>query len=175
MSSFLISLGWFLLFFGGAIYLAYHRVGLRTSTIAAGAALIAYTIYGDGHFLWLLALWLGFGVLVVPNMLEFRREKLTRPALDIYRTLLPSMSDTEREALEAGNVWWDGELFFRHARLGSAHVLPGAAIVGRRAGVPGWTLRRAVRDAGRLGRFARSVSTCRRKRGPILKSIAFSR
>jgi acyl-CoA dehydrogenase len=25
--------------------------------------------------------------------------------------MLPSMSDTEREALEAGNIWWDGELF----------------------------------------------------------------
>ena len=25
--------------------------------------------------------------------------------------MLPSMSDTEREALEAGTVWWDGELF----------------------------------------------------------------
>jgi len=28
-----------------------------------------------------------------------------------YRRLLPSMSRTEREALEAGTVWWDGELF----------------------------------------------------------------
>ncbi len=28
-----------------------------------------------------------------------------------YRRLLPAMSDTEREALEAGTVWWDGELF----------------------------------------------------------------
>ena len=27
--------------------------------------------------------------------------------------MLPSMSDTEREALEAGTVWWDGELFTR--------------------------------------------------------------
>ena len=25
--------------------------------------------------------------------------------------MLPAMSDTEREALEAGTVWWDGELF----------------------------------------------------------------
>ena len=25
--------------------------------------------------------------------------------------MLPSMSETEREALEAGTVWWDGELF----------------------------------------------------------------
>jgi len=28
-----------------------------------------------------------------------------------YLKLLPSMSQTEKEALEAGTVWWDGELF----------------------------------------------------------------
>ena len=49
--------------------------------------------------------------MVVPNIIEVRREKLTKPLLAIYRKMLPSMSDTEREALEAGNVWWDGELF----------------------------------------------------------------
>jgi acyl-CoA dehydrogenase len=36
---------------------------------------------------------------------------LTRPFLKKYRRLLPSMSATEREALDAGTVWWDGELF----------------------------------------------------------------
>jgi acyl-CoA dehydrogenase len=111
VSDFLVSVLWFLLFFGGAIYLAYNRVNLFTSTVAAGGALLAYTIFGSGSFLWLLFLWLMFGVLVVPNLRDFRREKVTRPALDIYRTMLPSMSDTERDALEAGNVWWDGELF----------------------------------------------------------------
>ena len=111
MSSFLISLGWFLLFFGGAIYLAYKRVSLLASTVAAGVALLAYVVYGDWNFFWLLILVLLFGALVVPNLLDFRREKVTRPALEIYRKLLPSMSDTEREALEAGNVWWDGQLF----------------------------------------------------------------
>ena len=111
MSSFLIDLSWFLLFFGGGIFLAYNRVNLLASTVVAGAALIAYTIYGSWNIVWLLLLWLMFAVLFVPNMPEFRREKITRPALETYRTLLPSMSDTEREALEAGNVWWDGELF----------------------------------------------------------------
>ena len=111
MSSFLASLFWFLLFFGGAIYLAYNRVNLFAATVAAGAALLAYTIFGSGSFLWLLFLWLLYGLMVVPNLREFRREKITRPALRIYRTMLPSMSDTERDALEAGNVWWDGELF----------------------------------------------------------------
>jgi hypothetical protein len=27
------------------------------------------------------------------------------------RGVLPAMSDTEREALEAGDVWWDADLF----------------------------------------------------------------
>ena len=111
MSSFLIDLAWFLLFFGGGIYLAYNRVKLLTSTAVAGAALVAYTVYGDWNIVWLTLLWLMFAVLFVPNMPEFRREKVTRQALAAYRKMLPSMSDTEREALEAGNVWWDGELF----------------------------------------------------------------
>jgi acyl-CoA dehydrogenase len=111
VSSFLIDLSWFLLFFGGGIYLAYNRVNLLASTIVAGTALVAYTFYGDWNIVWLTLLWLMFAVLFVPNMPEYRREKITRPALGAYRKLLPSMSDTEREALEAGNVWWDGELF----------------------------------------------------------------
>ncbi len=40
-----------------------------------------------------------------------RRTLLSRPLFKTYKTILPQMSDTEREALEAGTVWWDGELF----------------------------------------------------------------
>jgi len=111
VSGFLLSLSWFLLFFGGAIYLAYNRVSLISSTIAMGAILAAYVFFGDGHWLWILALILLYGLLVFPNLLDVRRERFTRPALNIYRTMLPSMSDTEREALEAGSIWWDGQLF----------------------------------------------------------------
>lgn len=111
MSSFIVGLMWFLLFAGGGIYLAYNRVNLATATVAAGAALFIYSIAGSPPFLWLLLLWLLFAVMVVANLRDFRREKITRPALAAYRKMLPSMSDTEREALEAGSIWWDGELF----------------------------------------------------------------
>ena len=111
MSGFIASLFWLLLFVGSAIYLAYNRVSLLSSTMAMGGVLVAYLFFGDWHPLWMLLLILLFGLLVIPNLLEFRRERITRPALAMYRTLLPSMSDTEKEALEAGNVWWDGELF----------------------------------------------------------------
>ena len=111
MSGFTVGLLWFLLFLGGGVFLAYRRTDLLTSTIATGVAIAAYVVFGDGHFLWKFVLIALFGLMVIPNLIEFRREKLTKPLLAIYRKMLPSMSDTEREALEAGNVGWDGELF----------------------------------------------------------------
>jgi acyl-CoA dehydrogenase len=44
-------------------------------------------------------------------MSSFRRDFITKPIFSWARTVLPPMSDTEREALEAGDVWWDAELF----------------------------------------------------------------
>lgn len=42
---------------------------------------------------------------------RFRRDYLTRPVFGWARRALPSLSETEREALEAGDVWWDADLF----------------------------------------------------------------
>jgi acyl-CoA dehydrogenase len=106
-----VSLAWFLLFVGGGIFLAYRRIDLRTSTVATGLALLAFTVFGNGGWILLPIMWLLFAAMVIPNLIDLRREKITKPLLAVYRTMLPSMSDTEREALEAGNVWWDGELF----------------------------------------------------------------
>ena len=35
----------------------------------------------------------------------FRRAVISRPLFATYRKVLPQMSDTERDALEAGTVW----------------------------------------------------------------------
>ena len=40
-----------------------------------------------------------------------RRAVVTRPIFAAYRKMLPQMSQTEKEAIEAGSVWWEGELF----------------------------------------------------------------
>jgi acyl-CoA dehydrogenase len=40
-----------------------------------------------------------------------RRQLISAPLLGWYRKVLPPMSSTEREAIEAGTVWWDAELF----------------------------------------------------------------
>jgi acyl-CoA dehydrogenase len=105
------SLLWFLLFAGGATYLAYRRSSLATATVAYGLALLAYSWFGAASLAWLIALWLVFAGLVLLNVAPIRQRYVTKPFLITYRRMLPSMSDTERDALEAGTVWWDGELF----------------------------------------------------------------
>jgi len=102
---------WLLLFVGGALFLAYRRVSLGTATVATGAALVAYSLLGSGSPWWLALLWGAFAVLALLNVGALRMRFVTKPFLVVYRRLLPTMSDTEREALEAGTVWWDGELF----------------------------------------------------------------
>ena len=42
---------------------------------------------------------------------SLRRDWLSRPIFRLARKALPPMSATEREALEAGDVWWDADLF----------------------------------------------------------------
>ncbi|GAA4527408.1 acyl-CoA dehydrogenase [Chelativorans composti] len=41
----------------------------------------------------------------------FRRERLSRPIFRWASRLMPPISETEREAIDAGTVWWDGALF----------------------------------------------------------------
>jgi acyl-CoA dehydrogenase len=41
----------------------------------------------------------------------FRRDYLSKPIFHWARQVLPTLSDTEREAIEAGDTWWDAELF----------------------------------------------------------------
>lgn len=43
--------------------------------------------------------------------MSFRQEKLTRPIYRWAKGVMPPISETEREAIDAGTVWWDGELF----------------------------------------------------------------
>src|SRR5690606_34318555 len=51
-------------------------------------------------------------VIAVPLLLPFiRKPLLSGPMLKVYRRILPPLSQTERIALEAGSVGFEGELF----------------------------------------------------------------
>jgi len=105
------TLFWLIIILGVSLTLAYKRVELKTSTAALGAILVIYTILSDGGTLWVVILWVIFISLAILNVESLRREHITIRVLEVFRNMLPSLSKTERNALEAGSVWWEGELF----------------------------------------------------------------
>jgi acyl-CoA dehydrogenase len=79
--------------------------------VSAGGLLLAAWATGERSpaFFGILAVYLAscliFGVLVI------RRSLVSRRMMKIAAAIMPHISDTERMAIEAGTVWWDGELF----------------------------------------------------------------
>ena len=102
---------WFLITITTIVVLAYRSIALRESTIALGVLLISYTIIGDPVGFYLLLLWVTFALLLSLNIPEIRQNYYSARILKIYKAVLPKISKTEQEAIEAGNVWWDAELF----------------------------------------------------------------
>jgi len=102
---------WLVLFLAVPIGLAYRRTDLLTSTLVLGALLLIYSVVGGGGAPLKVLLWIVFLGFASLNSQIWRREQVTRRFIDVYRRMLPSMSRTEQDALEAGGIWWDGELF----------------------------------------------------------------
>ncbi|GAA0237072.1 acyl-CoA dehydrogenase [Castellaniella daejeonensis] len=73
--------------------------------------------------LFLLVLLLAAAAFVLANR-DLRTRHLSRPLYRTFRRILPRMSDTEREALEAGTVWWEGELFRGRPSARALHAIP---------------------------------------------------
>ena len=91
---------------------AYLRVGLRTWTVAGFVALFGAAWLAGSHWLAISLTAIAFGAISLPlNFLDFRRRTITAPLLKVYQKITPQLSDTERVALEAGTVGFEGELF----------------------------------------------------------------
>jgi len=103
-----------LLFIAAVLFLAYRRLSLLAFTATFTVLLAAYTWLGASSApagLWKGFLWVLLAALWLLNVRPLRKVIITRPFMKTYLRALPSMSQTEKEALEAGTVWWDGELF----------------------------------------------------------------
>ncbi len=100
-----------LLFVVAVLVLAYQRLSLWTFSLTFTVLLGAYSAFGTPVGLWKGTLWVLLVVLWLFNLRPLRKALISRPFLKAYLRLLPTMSATEREALAAGTVWWDGELF----------------------------------------------------------------
>ena len=103
---------WLLLLVIGVAVLAYRRVSVPISLTLVAVFLSLLALSGDAPGWALLILWLLWLGVAVPLFLpELRRKTITGPLFAWFQKVLPPMSSTEREAIEAGTVWWDGQLF----------------------------------------------------------------
>ena len=99
------------MFITAVVYLAYRRLPLLSFTAAFTVLLLAYAMFGNPPGLWLGLLFILLVCFWLLNLRPLRVALISAPFIKTYRRLLPPMSATERDALDAGTVWWDGELF----------------------------------------------------------------
>lgn len=105
--------GWMWTIFLGMslIIMAYQRASLIICTLIIGLILIFYTKFHgidiSTFFYGLLFILIFFPL----NFFPWRRKYISQPIFDMYCKLMPKMSRTEREAISAGTITWEGDLF----------------------------------------------------------------
>jgi acyl-CoA dehydrogenase len=119
-----------LLIMAGAVVLAMMRAPLWLWAVAAAVATLLWQTgmllgpwqWPNPGLLGLLA-WLPAIALALLSFATLRRKMLIEPAYSAVKGILPKVSDTEQQALDAGTVGFDAELF---------------------SGTPDWTKLRAI-------------------------------
>ena len=104
--------GWITAFCVVCAVLAYNRASAWWWSVSLAALLACVHAAAFVAPATINALWIAFVVvsaLTLPTPL--RRTLIGVPLLALFRKILPQVSQTEQEALDAGTVWWDGELF----------------------------------------------------------------
>lgn len=107
----MIGWGWLLVFLGLFCVLAYHRAALVIWSICLTLLLIFFTKFSN-MIMVSAVLWLAFLAIFIPlNVKTWRQRWVSQPLFAFYRKVMPVMSRTEREAISAGTVTWEGDLF----------------------------------------------------------------
>ncbi len=108
----MLSLSLFIIALLCGLTLGYTEARLKTWLISA----LAWLLIGGTIAAWSMVI-LALGTLVIAAIAfiflstPIRQQHISAPLLKLMRKAMPEMSDTERQAIEAGSVWWDAELF----------------------------------------------------------------
>lgn len=89
-------------------YMAYTRASLVTYT----SLLTLLMVLGSFYQIIFWPTWLIFALFALPlNIKSIRQKYLTKPLLKAYQQIMPEMSQTEKEAIDAGTTWFESDLF----------------------------------------------------------------
>ena len=103
---------WILVLVVGIAYLAHRRTAPLPALGVVAVYLLAMGAWSHAPGWLLLIFWVLIALVAAPLLLpDLRRQYFTKPLFSWFQKVLPPMSETERDAIDAGTVWWDGELF----------------------------------------------------------------
>jgi acyl-CoA dehydrogenase len=88
--------------------LFYHQVNLLLSS----AILLAWTAALGFAGIWSIWVLVPLAIILVPLVFTpLRKSLISAPVFKGFRKVMPPMSRTEKEAIDAGTTWWEGDLF----------------------------------------------------------------
>ncbi|MEE9342199.1 MAG: acyl-CoA dehydrogenase [Gammaproteobacteria bacterium] len=99
---------------GLVIFVPFTLAVIRASALVWSIALFTLLALSASTFsLWLI---IPAAILITAFTLIFsipsvRLRFFSQPVMTFFRSIMPEVSDTEREALEAGSTWWEADLF----------------------------------------------------------------
>ncbi len=111
------------------LLLAFYRASIWSWLIAISVIVPVVAIQSRISDDALQVVYISLTVFVLVLGVPFLRRMLVSSfILKIFRKILPQVSQTEQEALDAGTVWWDGELFSGRPRWSKLLAMPKPAL-----------------------------------------------
>ena len=99
---------WFICAIALCWFMSYHKASLLTFT----TSFVALLAIGSFFSAISIISWIIFALIALPlNISEFRKHNISKPLLALFKSIMPQMSDTEQEALDAGTTWFEADLF----------------------------------------------------------------
>ena len=103
---------WLLIFILTIGIAAYFRLPQTVWSAMLGVAVLIYTFSDASSVATGLIIWCMYLIVVIPlNLPNIRHKYISQPLLKFMSNAMPNISQTEQEALDAGKVWWEAELF----------------------------------------------------------------
>jgi len=102
-------------------FMSYSRASLSTFTFAFIALMAIGTFFNVIGFV----SWLLFAVISLPlNIDNIRKQFISMPILMLFKKIMPQMSETEQQAIDAGTTWFEAELFRGNPNWTRLHNYP---------------------------------------------------
>ena len=102
----------FIIFFGLILIVAAFRWRASVWSWVIFALLFIYTCFSSLNFYFLIPAWLIYFIIVaITQIKSWRLRLLTKPVYYLLQKTMPAISETENIAIEAGDVWWERDLF----------------------------------------------------------------